>query len=209
AVGAFDEWLTLVGGWGAGKVRVGGGIDLGALGRHREALDDLRRALRLLRPVTDVVWVGRALTARALIHMAYGSARRAELDLGRAEHLFATTGQELEVAYIWHCRGLVAFRSGDVPTALSCLDEADRRYRLLAVLEPKLRNDRCAVLLAAGLAADALAEADAAVAGFSHDGRPTSKAELLLSAARAALASAQPQIAIERADAARRMFGAQ
>ena len=111
---------------------------------------------------------------------------------------------------MWHNRGLVAFRSGDLPRALSRLAEADRRYRLLNVSTPDLSIDRCAVLLSAGLPGDALRQADDAIAEFDGNGRQATKhAELLLSAARAALAAEQPQIATERAEAARRMFAAQ
>src|ERR1019366_4331563 len=101
------------------------------LGRHREALDDLRRAARVLRSAAATLWGARTLPARALVHPACGPPRRAEIDLARAELLFATTSQDLEVAFTWHNRGLVAFRSGDVPMALAHLDEADRRYRRL------------------------------------------------------------------------------
>src|ERR1019366_8173390 len=145
------------------------------LGRHREALDDLRRAARVLRSAADTIWEARTLTPRALVHLACGSTRRAEIDLARAELLFATTSQDLEVAFTWHNRGLVAFRSGAVPMAL-----------------------------APGLPGEALAETDAAVRSFQPNGRQaTKKAELLLSAARAALAMADPQVAMERALAAR------
>src|SRR5262249_18697812 len=112
--------------------------------------------------------------------------------------------------YIWHNRGLVAFRSGDLPTALSCLDEAERRYAVLGVAVPDVSIDRCAVLLSAGLPDDALRQADAAVRAFrSTSGQATKQAGLLLSAAQAALGAAQPQVAAARAQAARRMFGAQ
>jgi tetratricopeptide (TPR) repeat protein len=207
---ALDSALTMVAGPSAGRVLVRRGIDLWILGRHREALDDLGRAVRVLRPAAETIWEARALTARALVHLACGSARRAELDLDRAERLFATTSQELEVAFTWHNRGLVAFRAGDVPLSLSYLDEAERRYRALRVPIPDLSIDRCAVLLAAGLAGDALQEADAAVRRLElGGGQATKKAELLLSAARAALAAAEPRVALERAQAARRMFGFQ
>lgn len=206
---ALNASLALVTGPAAAHVLMRRGHNLWILGRHAEALDDLRRALRALRSAADVRWQGRVLNTRALVHLARGSTRRAELDLDRAERLFATTGQELEVAFIWHNRGLVAFRSGDIPMALSYLDEADRRYRLLAVLMPDLSIDRCAVLQAAGLPADALAEADAAVASFPRGGKPTTKAELLLSAARAALAAGEPQAAVARASTAVTMFASQ
>jgi tetratricopeptide (TPR) repeat protein len=206
---ALGTSLTLVSGPPAARVLVRRGIALWVLGRHPEALDDLGRAIRVLRPAGDSLWEARALTARALVHLASGSAHRAELDLGRADLLFAATSQAVEVAFTWHNRALVAFRSGDLPTALSCLDEADRRYRDLAVPMPDIAIDRCAVLLAAGLPGDAVAETDAAVRGYGRAGRATKRAELLLSAATAALAAGEPGLAAERAGAAWRMFAAQ
>jgi tetratricopeptide (TPR) repeat protein len=206
---ALGSSLALVTGPEAAHVLVRRGIALWVLGRHREALDDLGRAVRALRPAGDTLWEARALTARALVHLACGSAHRAENDLSRADHLYATTSQTVEVAFTWHNRGLVAFRSGDLPAALSSLDEAGRRYAQLSVPMPDLAIDRCAVLLAAGLPADAFAEADAAVRAFPGRGRATKRAELLLSAARAALAAGEPGTAAARAEVARRMFTAQ
>lgn len=207
---ALNSALSLAKGPVAGQMLMMRGIDLWILGRHQDALDDLGRALRVLRPAADTIWEARALSARALVHLACGSARRAEVDLDRAEQLFATTSQELEIAYTWHNRGLVAFRSGDLPVALSHLGEAERRYGALNVRVPDLSIDRCAVLLAAGLAGDSLREADTAVHTLEvGGGQATKKAELLLGAARAALAAAEPQTALARAQAARRMFGAQ
>ena len=127
-----------------------------------------------------------------------------------AERLFAETSQEMEAIHAVLNRGPVAFSSGDLPAALSFLDEAAARYRPLNVPTPALSIDRCAVLLAAGLVSDALAEADAAVADIEQaHGRSTKKAELLLMAANCALAAAQPQVALDRARAARRLFRSQ
>jgi tetratricopeptide (TPR) repeat protein len=207
---ALGSSLALVTGPEAARVLLRRGVALWVLGRHREALDDLGRAVRILRPAGDTLWEARALTTRALVHLACGSAHRAELDLGRAEHLFAASSQDLEVAFTWHNRGLVAFRSGDLPTALACLDEAGRRYERLTMLRPDLATDRCAVLLAAGLPADAFEETEAAVRGFPRSRAwATKRAELLLSAARAALAAGEPDLAAARAGAAQRMFTAQ
>jgi tetratricopeptide (TPR) repeat protein len=207
---ALGSSLALVAGPEAARVLLRRGIALWVLGRHKESLDDLGRAVRVLRPAGDTLWEARALTTRALVHLACGSAHRAELDLGRADHLFAASGQDLEVAFTWHNRGLVAFRSGDLPTALACLDEAGRRYERLTMLQPDLATDRCAVLLAAGLPTDAFAETDVAVRGFPRNRAwATKRAELLLSAARAALAAGEPGLAGARAGAARRMFTTQ
>jgi tetratricopeptide (TPR) repeat protein len=207
---ALGRAVALADGEAAARVLVRRGIALWVLGRHAEALNDLGRSIRTLRAAGDSLWEARACTARALVHLARGAARRAELDLARADHLYATTSQTVEVAFTWHNRGLVAYRSGDLPVALSCLDEAGRRYRPLAVPLLELAIDRCAVLLAAGLPGDALAEADAALLGDSRGGgRAAKRAELLLAGARAALAAGEPGLAAARAQAAQRQFTAQ
>jgi hypothetical protein len=77
---------------------------------------------------------------------------------------------------------------------------------VLAVPLPDAALDRCAVLLAAGLPADALAGVEAALAGRIT---ATKKAELMLAAARTALAAGRPSQAAERAVMARSTFAAQ
>ena len=175
-----------------------------------EALGELNRAVATLRREGDSIWAGRALTARALVYLAQGRTRRAAGDLDAAERLFAGTGHELESAYLVHNRAIVAFRTGDLPMALSCLDEAAQRYSALDVPLADLHIDRCAVLLAAGLPRDALTRAEQAIGEFERlRGQTTKKAELLLTAASAALAADQPPVALARAQAARRLFRAQ
>jgi hypothetical protein len=71
---------------------------------------------------------------------------------------------------------------------------------------PDAALDRCAVLLAAGMPADALAGVEAALAGRIT---ATKKAELMLAAARTALAASRPSQAAERAVMPRSMFTAQ
>ncbi len=109
-----------------------------------------------------------------------------------------------------HNRALIAYSINDIPAALSYFAEAAARYEPLHVLVPDLTIDRCAVLLAAGLAGDALAEADGTVREIERfHGQSTKKAELLLVAATCALAAAQPQTALDRAQAANRMYRSQ
>lgn len=206
---ALDASLMLASGPEAGQILVRRGISLWILGRYPEALADLRRALRLLPADGDGAWSARALTTRALVHLARGATSQARRDLDRADRILTASGQELEIAYIWHNRGLVAFRSGDLPGALSYLDEADRRYRRLMVAVPELAIDRCAVLLAAGLHSEALAATEEAAGRLPASAKPTTRAELLLSAARAALSAADLEVAVARARAARAMFAAQ
>ena len=189
------------------RVLVRRGIILYILGRYPVALDDFRQAMPVLRRAGDLIWVARALNTRTLAYLAIGVTGRADADFAAAGRLFTEAGQELEAIDTVHNRGLAAFFSGDLPTALSHLDAAASRFRSLGVPTPDLSVDRCAVLLAAGLAVDALAEADAAVTDLERvRGRATKKAELLLMAADCALAAAQPQTAQDRAQAAYRLF---
>ncbi|MGW5283045.1 CHAT domain-containing protein [Streptomyces collinus] len=180
------------------------------LGRHREALEDVRRALPVLRQVRDDIWTARALTLRATVHLALGAVDRAVADFTAAERLWETTGQEHDKADAVESRGLAAFRSGDIPVALRLLDEAEERYAKLGTPTFMLSIRRCEVLMAAGLAPEALAEADTAIALLDRiGGQSTRKAELLLAAARAARSAGDPDTAIARAADAVRLFAAQ
>lgn len=180
------------------------------LGHHKEALEDVRRAIPVLRQAGDVIWTARALTLRATVHLALGSVERAVADFTAAEALWDTTGQEHDKADAVESRGLAAFRAGDVPAALRLLDEAEERYAKLGTPTFMLNIRRCEVLMAAGLAAEALAEADAAVRALDGiGGQSTRKAELLLAAARAARLAGEPQTAIARAALAVRLFAGQ
>jgi tetratricopeptide (TPR) repeat protein len=207
---ALDRAIQLSAGVVAGRVLYRRGFVLWTLGRYPAALDDFRGAINVLQPARDLVWTARALSGRGLVYLAVGSPDRADTDFVAAGRLFAETGQELEAAYTVLNRAGAAFRSGDLPAALSLLDEAASRYRLLNVPMPYLRHDRCDVLLAAGLVSDALAEADSAIRDAEQEHGPaTNRAELLLIAANCALAAGQPQAALDRVHAAYRLFRSQ
>jgi tetratricopeptide (TPR) repeat protein len=209
-IATLDHAIQLSSGELRGRVLYRRGYMLWTLGRYSAALDDLRRAIGVLQPAGDLVWTARALEGRGLVYLAIGLPGRADGDFLAAGRLFAEVGQELEAVHTVFNRGGSAFRSGDLPAALSFLDEAADRYRLLNVPAPFLSHDRCDVLLAAGLVNDALGEADAAVRHIEQArGWSTMKAELLLVAANCALAAAQPQGALERARAAYRLFQSQ
>lgn len=197
---ALDEAVGLATGVAAARVRFRRAGALEVLGRHDDALRDLRAAVPVLRRARDDVWTARALTLRALIHLSGGLTGRADRDFATAERIYDDAGQRHESIVARHNRGLVAFRAGDLPAALALLDEADHRYRALGTTIPELAVDRCAVLLAAGLAQDALAAADAAAEELlSRRGQATRRAELLLLAARSALAVHDPAGAEHRA----------
>jgi tetratricopeptide (TPR) repeat protein len=193
-----------------GRVLLRRGGALLVLGNHRDALADLSNAVTSLRLADDPVWEARALTARAFTHLALGSVRRAEVDLRRAEQLFAVNGQELESADAVVHRGVLALRNGDLPRALASFDEAGHRFDQIGTSDPTLSIERCAALLAAGLPKDALAEADNAIERLDEiRGQQTKRAELLLAGADSALAAGLSDRALERACEAAELFGRQ
>jgi tetratricopeptide (TPR) repeat protein len=206
----FSRAVDLASGVLAGRVLHRRGMVLWTLGRYAAALDDLRRAISVLRRAGDLLWTARAMNGRGLVYLALGSLDRADADFVAAGRIYIGTGQELEAIHTVLNRGVAASRSGDLPTALSFFEEAASRYRPLNVPTPSLSLDRCDALLAAGLVGEALAEADAAVRDIEQSrGRSTWEAELLLVAASCALAAAQPQGALDRARAAERLFKSQ
>lgn len=139
-----------------------------------------------------------------------GMPARADADYVAATRLFAETGQVLESIHAIANRARGALATGDLPAALAYLDEAAARFRPLDVPTPALSIDRCTVLLAAGLADDALTEADVAIRAIERSrGRHTKKAELLVTAASCALAAGRPEAALDWARAAGRLFRSQ
>jgi tetratricopeptide (TPR) repeat protein len=207
---AFNRAVPLARGVLAGRVLHRRGMVLWILGRYTAALDDFRRAISVLHRASDWIWEARALEGRGLVYLIIGSPSRADADFVTAGDLFLEAGQEMEAVDTVLNRAWAAFRSGDLPSALSFLDDAASRYRPLNVQTPILSLDRCYVLLAAGLVGDALAEADAAISNIEQTrGSPTTRAELLLMAANCALATAQPQGALDRARSAHRLFRSQ
>jgi tetratricopeptide (TPR) repeat protein len=174
------------------------------IGRHDDALSDLRRALIAFRAAGNTLWEARALNNRARIHFLRGALARADQDLGRAEALFRSTGQELEAVQPLHNRGVVAYYRCDLPRALTLYEHAARRYADLSVSAPELAYDRCDAFLAAGLTSEAAGVVDQALAEPSV--RPLIRAELLLGGANAALAGGDPAKALTQARQARLLF---
>jgi len=207
---AFDSAVRRSSGVLAAQVRYRRAIVFLRLGRFPSALEDARHAVAVLRREGDLLWSARALNARASAYLGLGSTSRADADYVSATRLYSDIGQELEALYPMVNRALTAFASGDLPAALAYLDAARPSFLRLKVPTTRLRSERCAVLLAAGLAGDALTEAEAALREMEQiHGRLTEKAELLLTAADCALAAARPQAALDWAQAAYRMFRSQ
>jgi tetratricopeptide (TPR) repeat protein len=207
---AFEAALRRSSGVLAAQVQYRRGILFFRLGRFPAALEDARHAVVVLRRAGDTLWTARALNLRATAYLRLGSTSRADADYVSAIGLYATIGQELEALDPLLNRALTAHVSGDLPAALAYLDAATPSYQRLNVPTITLRVIRCAVLLAAGLAGDALAEAEAALGEIEQiHGHLTEKADLLLMAASCALAAAQPQAALDWTRAAYRLFRTQ
>ena len=191
----------------AGKILIRRAYALWVLGRNAEALRDAQAAVDLLSGGGDLVWEARALHHRAAAYLALGDIERADRDYARVETLWATCGQHLEYAMVRQERGVAAHARGDLPTALAHLDHAQTLFDQLGVFEAELVVDKCTVLLAAGLARDALREVDVAVATIERDhGSAAKRAELVYSSALAAAATGDLSLAQRRSAEALRLF---
>lgn len=206
----FDEAIAAAEKAETGRILMRRGAGMLIIGEHGSALQDLNRAVRVLRAGGDALWEPRALTARAFTHLAMGDTDRARADMLRAEQLLQAGGQLLELARARQNRGVLAFREGDLPLALALLDDAGDRFAGLGIVDPELSLDRCNVLLAAGLPDEGLDIADSALANLEKIGGLHARhAELLLAAATAALAANRLDVAGPRARQARQLFSAQ
>jgi tetratricopeptide (TPR) repeat protein len=207
---AFEAALRRSSGVLAARVLYRRAIVFHILGQFPAALEDARHAVVVLRRAGDLLWTARALNVRANAYLRLGSTSRADADYVAAAQLYSTIGQELEALAPMLNRALTAYASGDLPAALAFLDAVTPSYQRLKVPTMPLRVKRCDVLLAAGLVDDALAEAEAALREIEEiHGRLPDKAELLLTAANCALAAAQPQAALDWAQAASGMYRSQ
>ena len=177
------------------------------LGRNAEALRDAQAAVGLLAGAGNLVWEARAVVWRAAVYLAMGDIEQADRDYAKAEALWVECGQQAEYASARQERGVAAHARGDLPTALAHLDHAQTLFDELGIFVADLFVNKCTVLLAAGLAQDALREVDAAVARIERDhGSATRRAELLYSSAVAAAATGDFGLAQDRSDEALRLF---
>lgn len=176
------------------------------LGRLDEALEGYRRPLRAHRARGDTLWEARLLCNRGVLQVYRGALAAAEADLARAERLHESIGQALAATQVRHNRGWLAARSGDVPLALEWYDRVEAEYRDHGVPLALLLMDRCEVLLSARLAAEAKANADAAVAELAAAGFAADLAEARLLAAHAELLVGDTAAAREHATRADQAF---
>ncbi len=191
----------------AGRILIRRAYALWVLGQNADALRDAQAATGLLSGAGDPVWEARAVHHRATMYFAMGDVERADRDYARAEALYAECGQHLDYASARQERAVVAHARGDLPTALAHLDHAQSLLREVETFDPETFVNKCTVLLAAGLARDAMVEAEAAIATIERGrGSPAWHAELLYSAALAATAVGDLAHAERRSTSALRLF---
>ncbi len=180
---------------------------LALLARYDAALADLDRSIAGSRALGDTLWEGRSLVGRSDVQLARGDTDAAEADAARAEQLLSGIGQEFEAAQAAHNRALAAHQRGDLPTALTLLDEVTDRYVALDNVRHDLIIDHMQTLLTAGLIEEARTLGTTTLE--QSDLAPVRRAETLLVTARAALAAGDLDATESLADQAARLFAAQ
>ena len=185
-------------------------IILERLGRLGEALDGYRLAIAGFRRGGDRNGEARALCDRGVLQTYRGELGAAEADLRRAETLCDELGLGLMGASVRQNLGFVAAQRGDVPRGLACYEQAQATFAAIGGTRYALLElDRCSLLLAAGLTAEARASADRAIAALVETAMGAEVAEARLQRAEVALAERDWPAAREAAGAALRAFTAQ
>ncbi len=205
ALDESDRALAQLSGLPAARMRVQRGTFYGRVGRFADAIAEYEQALPSLRRDGDGLWEARVLNNLSIARAYRGEFTSAAMDLVRAEELFLAAGQPLDAADACWNRGFVASRLGDVPLALTLFDTAEARFAAHGVPVPEIFLGRCEVLLSVGLHAEALANAERALA-TTASGRGSLWAEAHLALAQAALAIGDRARARTAASAATDLF---
>lgn len=186
-------------GTAAARARVQRAAILQEAGRDAEALEDLRRAVPVLRRARDAEWLVRALTNRSLLHVGRRAFAAAEADLGEALALAHDHALGLPAAYVEHNLGYVKAQRGDIPAALRLFDAANRSYRRFGVVEPGLLLDRAGVLLSVRLLTEAAATLEEAVHVYQDGHREVHLPEAQLMLSTVSLLQGDGETAVEAA----------
>jgi tetratricopeptide (TPR) repeat protein len=171
----------------AGRLLMMQALVLKVMGRRLDALAAYQQALPLIRPAGDVRLLAELLGNRGVIQMDLGMLDKAERDLREAAALFESTGGGLHAAITLHNLGCVAALRGDIPGAIATFDAAEESYAAHRDVPLELWRDRCEMLIAAGLAAEARAAAERAVAIAANRAESGELAEARVRLAQAAL----------------------
>ena len=194
----------------SGTLHVQHALILERLGRSDAALQAYERALQIVRRTADRSTEAKLLCNRGVLHTHSGALRAADADLRASEQLAEQLGLTLMAATIRQNIGCVTALRGDLPQALADLDAAEPVIAATGGTRHGLFEfDRCYVLLAAGLAREAMTSARRAVELLEQTAMGAELAEARLALAEAALANADAAAAQAAAERARGEFAHQ
>lgn len=177
------------------------------LARFEESAADLRRARELFAGSGDQVWEARVLNLQALVEVKLGDVGSAADGFARFGEISASLGDMYGVAVAEHNTGWLAFVRGDLPRALQQYAAAAALFDSLGVTSVDLVLDQVAAYLAGGLAQDARAVVESALA--ARPLQPREEADLLVAVAGAALAAGDLDRAAAAADQGSSLLRAQ
>jgi tetratricopeptide (TPR) repeat protein len=182
------------------------GLVLQRLGRNVEALESYTASEPVLVKHEDARWELLMVNLRGMLHADQGRGQLAIADLSRAVELAESQNQQVLLRMLRQNLGFALLRDGRIPEALEQISLA---LQLAEAMDQRIDSalaDRADALLAAGLALEALENAERAVARQLEAGRAFDATDSRLLAARAALAGNEPARALELAVQARADF---
>ena len=191
------------------RLRVNLALVLQRIGRNAEALACFDAAEPVLRRHEDAVWETLLLSNRGIFLAYRGKQEAAIADLRRAIDLCESAGLDTLLCIMHQNLGFALLRAGRIPEALREIARAERSAELVGVQLDMIYADRAETLLAAGLAVEALENAERAVVGQLAADLAFDAAESRLMAARAALAANLVGRATQLAGQARAEFSRQ
>lgn len=172
------------------------------LGRHDEALENLRIALPALRRAGEFDHATRALVNRSLLHIAKRSFGQAESDLRIARQLAREHGLSTWSPYIEQNLGWLAANRGEIIAALEHYQAAQEQYEAIGSHSGTLHEARARLLLSLRLTDEARSAVDTAIALHQRQGRGTELVEANLLLSTVALVQGEPDTAQRAADTA-------
>jgi tetratricopeptide (TPR) repeat protein len=174
------------------------------LADYEGSISDLRRAHPEFVRARDRQWELRARNLEGLVLARAGHLAGAAEAFAETRVIATELGIRWGVALAVHNVGWVAFLAGDLPLALERYAEAGALFDAIDITSVDLVVDQCDAYLSAGLAVDALAVVERALAARPLQARE--HADLLVSVSEAALAAGDWQRAATAADEASRML---
>jgi tetratricopeptide (TPR) repeat protein len=182
------------------------GLLLLRTGQTRAALAHLDTAAALIDPGRQPVDLARVLLNRAVARLETGAFAAARGDLERCAELARAADQPLLAIKALHNIGCCDLAVGDLPAALSTIGRAAEGFADWPAWRPVAIVDLARALLQAGLAADAAAELDAAIALFRSQRMSQDQAEAEAVRAEASLLAGDADAARDWARHARAGF---